>query len=303
MTSSSTSPAFDPASPIAIIGMGVMGTKVAWATARAGIPVQAFDVDQDMLQRSIARTREWSTPAEWRVVERNLRPARELDQAVAGVQLAFENIPEDLPLKRRVLGDLERRLHPEAYLGTNTSSLRCSDLAVELTRPERFFALNFSDPRFMRLVELMGGPATSPGTIDFALAWARAIGMIPILVRKEQMGYSFNRLWRVIKKEVLRQVAEGYTTPHDIDRAWMLAFGTDFGPCGLMDEIGMGSIRKIEEAYYLDSGDPTDRPPQFLSDMIEANEMGASTGKGFYQHPNPEYRRPGFLEEREPAGE
>ena len=302
MNSSATSPAFDPAKPIAIVGMGVMGTKVAWATARAGIPVQAFDVDQDGLQRAIVRTREWSTPAEWPIVERNLRPASDLDQAVAGVQLAFENIPEDLPLKRRVLGDLESRLDPQAFLGTNTSSLRCSDLAVELERPDRFFALNFSDPRFMRLVELMGGPATNQSTLDFALAWARAIGMIPILVRKEQMGYSFNRLWRVIKKEVLRQVAEGYTTPHDIDRAWMLAFGTDFGPCGLMDEIGMGSIRKIEEAYYQDTGDPTDKPPQFLSDMIAANEMGAAAGKGFYHHPNPEYRRAGFLEGKEGGG-
>ena len=299
MTTSSATSIFDPARPIAIIGMGVMGTKVAWATARAGIPVHAFDVDRDGLERSVARTREWSTPAEWPVVERNLRPVSDLDQAVAGVQLAFENIPEDLPLKRGVLTDLERRLDPQAYLGTNTSSLRCSDLAVGLARPERFFALNFSDPRFMRLVELMGGPASSPATLDFALAWARAIGMIPILVRKEQMGYSFNRLWRVIKKEVLRQVSEGYTTPHDIDRAWMLAFGTDFGPCGLMDEIGMGSVRKIEQAYYQDSGDPTDQPPQFLNDMIAANQMGASTGQGFYRHPNPEYRRPGFLEGKE----
>jgi 3-hydroxybutyryl-CoA dehydrogenase len=290
-------PAFDRAAPVAIIGMGVMGAKVAWATARAGIPVQAYDISTDVLSSGMARARKWSTPEELAVVEKNLRATPRLDDALAGVQLAFENVPEDLELKRRVLSDVEQRLDPAAFLGTNTSSLLCSDLATALLRPDRFFALNWSDPRFMRLTELMGSSTTAPATIAFAQDWARAIGMIPLLTRKEQMGYSFNRLWRVIKKEVLRQIAEGYTTPHDIDRAWMLAFGTDFGPCGLMDQVGMNSIRKIELAYYKASGDPTDRPPEFLDQMIAANQLGEGTGQGFYTYPDPEYRRSGFLED------
>jgi 3-hydroxybutyryl-CoA dehydrogenase len=239
---------------------------------------------------------DYCSPQERPIVERNLRAEGRLADALDGVQLAFENVPEDLELKRRVLAEVDAALAAGAYLGTNTSSLLCSDLAAATGRPDRFFALNFTDPRFMRLVELMGNPATAPETIRFATAWSRAIGMIPILVRKEQMGYSFNRLWRVIKKEVLRQIAEGYTTAHDIDRAWMLAFGTDFGPCGLMDEVSLDSIRKVEEAYYRASGDPSDQPPQFVSDMIAAGERGVATGRGFYRYPDPEYRRAGFLE-------
>lgn len=287
---------FDPATPVAIVGMGVMGTKVAWAAARAGIPVRAYDLDAEMLADSVDRAREWGTPEERAMVERNLEPLPDLSDALAGVQLAFENVPEDLELKRRVLAEVESVLAPDAYLGTNTSSLLCSDLALALDRPEQFFALNFSDPRFMRLTELMGGPDTAPATIEFAEAWARALGMIPIVVRREQMGYSFNRLWRVIKREVLRQIALGYTTPQDIDRAWMLAFGTPFGPCGLMDEIGINTVWKIEAAYHQASGDPTDRPPSFLSEMIARNQLGVASGQGFYRYPDPEYRQPGFVE-------
>ena len=55
-------------------------------------------------------------------------------------------------------------------------------------------------------------------------------------------------------------------------------------------------VRKIEQAYYKASGDPTDRPPAFLDEMIAQNQMGESTGRGFYTYPDPEYRRPGFLE-------
>lgn len=148
--------------------------------------------------------------------------------------------------------------------------------------------MNWSDPRTSRLVELMGSPKTDPGTIAFALAWARRIGMIPIRVRHEQMGYSFNRIWRVIKKEVLRQIAAGVATPEDIDRAWMLAFGMSYGPCGLMDSVSLRSIRNVELAYFADTGDPTDRPPAFLDRMI-------AEGRGFYRHPDPEYRDPDWL--------
>jgi 3-hydroxybutyryl-CoA dehydrogenase len=63
-----------------------------------------------------------------------------------------------------------------------------------------------------------------------------------------------------------------------------------------MDEIGMNSVWKIEAAYYQASGDPTDQPPRFLSEMIARNELGVSTGQGFYRYPDPEYRQPGFVE-------
>ena len=287
---------FSPDAPVAIIGTGVMGTKVAWATARVGIPVRAYDVDLDKTRAAIDRALGWSDGDERATVAKHLRPAETLEQALDGAQLAFENVPEDPVLKRDVLGRIDRLLDQASYIGTNTSSMLCSTLSAATQRPDRFFALNFSDPRYMRLVELMGSADTAPATLEFARRWARAIGMVPIQMGKEQMGYAFNRLWRVIKKEVLRQIAEGYTTPRDIDRAWMLAFGMPYGPCGLMDEIGLDSVRKIEENYFRASGDPTDRPPAFLIEMIERGEKGLPTGRGFYWHPDPEFQRPGFLE-------
>jgi 3-hydroxyacyl-CoA dehydrogenase len=286
---------FSSDAPIAIIGMGVMGTKVAWATARVGIPTRAYDIDLGRNRAAIERALSWSEGAEQAVVREHLVLSPTLGEALADVQLAFENVPEDADLKRSVLGELGRLLDPAAYLGSNTSSMLCSPLGLASGRPDRFFSLNFTDPRFMRLVELMGSAATAPETLAFARAWSAAIGMIPVHVKKEQMGYSFNRLWRVIKKEVLRQLALGYATPQDIDRAWMLTFQTPYGPCSLMDEIGLESVKKIEETYFNATGDPTDRPPPFLVDMVAAGKKGVSTGEGFYRYPDPEFQRKEFL--------
>lgn len=287
--------AFDPARPVAIIGAGVMGTKVAWACARSGLPTRLFDSEAGKADRAVALAATWGTADEQAMVARMVVVAASLDQALDGVQLAFENVPERLALKQEVLAELGRRAPADAYMGTNASSLPCTPLGQASGRPDRFFNLNFTDPRTDRLTELMASAATAPETKAFAKAWARHIGMVPIECLKEQLGYSFNRLWRVIKWEVLRQVEEGYATPESIDRAWMLTFGTEMGPCGIMDEIGLHTVLGIEKVYHQDSGDPRDRPPAFLEAMVKAGKLGVASGQGFYTHPDPAYRRPDFL--------
>lgn len=291
-----TYPTFDPAAPIAIIGAGVMGTKVAWACARAGIPTRLFDVDAAKAAESVALAATWSEGEEAGRVARNLVPASSLEEATQGVQLAFENVPEQQQLKCEVAAAAAALVPPQAYLGSNASVLLCSPMAEASGRPERFFNMNFSDPRHLRLTEVMTSPHADPATVAFAADWARHIGMIPLVLGKENIGYSMNRLWRVIKKEALRQVAEGISTPENIDRAWMLAFDAPQGPFGLMDEVGLHSVRRVEQQYYELSGDETDRAPEFLNRMVEGGRIGEKSGRGFYEYPGPAYRRPGWLE-------
>jgi 3-hydroxybutyryl-CoA dehydrogenase len=293
---------FDPTRPVAIIGMGVMGTKVAWACARSGIPVQAFDVDAAKIDASIALALTWSEGAERDRVQRLLVGRPQLEQAVAGVQLVFENVPEIDDIKRDVIQRIASLVPAHLPIGSNTSSMRASEVAAHSSHPQRVFAMNFSDPRTDRLVELMGHPQSDPAVLAFAEAWARHLRMVPVRTQKEQMGYAMNRLWRVIKREALRQVAEGITTPADLDRAWMLLFGMPIGPFGIMDEVGLETILHIEERYARAGSDPTDHPPQFLHDMVAAGRTGSRAGAGFYRHPEPAYRRPEFLNLGESAG-
>ncbi len=288
-------PAFDPSRPIAVIGCGVMGAKVAWASARAGIPTRAFDTSAKQLETALGQIHGWSEGEERRALVESLAFTTDLDRALDGAQLAFENVPEVLDLKQRIHADIGKRLQADGYMGSNTSSLLCSPLADASGRPTRFFNMNFTDPRSQGLVEIMGGSETAPETIAFAIAWAKAIGMVPILTRRENMGYSFNRLWRAIKKEVLHQVDQGTGNPEDIDRAWMLTFGTPYGPFGLMDQVGLATILKIEDTYFKASGDESDRPPKMLAAMVERGDLGVASGKGFYTYPDPAYERPEWL--------
>ena len=287
-------PAFDSSRSIAIVGLGVMGTKVAWSCASSGIPTRGFDINPSRAHEAVRLAQSWGDERAQRHVRANLAIVGSLAEAVHGAQLAFENVPEKSELKASVLAEIAATSDSLTYIGTNTSSLLCTPLAAASGRPERFFAMNFTDPRDMRLVELMA-PLASPFTLDFARQWARHLGMVAITVRRDQMGYSFNRLWRTIKKEVLRQIAEGASTPTDIDRCWMLAFGTPYGPCGLMDQIGLEGILAVELQYAMFSKNLDDRPPRFLYEMLEQGRVGVRGGRGFYNYPHPAYQEEGFL--------
>ena len=81
----------------------------------------------------------------------------------------------------------------------------------------------------------------------------------------------------------------------DIDRGWMLEWETPIGPCGLMDLIGLDVVRDIEMVYFEESGDPSDRPPKLLLDMIENGKLGVKSGEGFYRYPNPAFKKLGWV--------
>ena len=98
-----------------------------------------------------------------------------------------------------------------------------------------------------------------------------------------------------MKREVIHMWADGYVDFRDIDRAWMIFTGMPYGPFGALDAVGLDIAHDVEMVYYNESRDPKDYPPKALRDMLDRNELGRKTGKGFYTYPEPEYRSPNFL--------
>ncbi len=141
----------------------------------------------------------------------------------------------------------------------------------------------------------MRGTHTSSDALERARSFATSIGMTPVLVRRPSTDFLFNRVWRAIKKECLRVVEERVGTPEDLDRAWMIIYGTDERPFGGMDSIGLDVVLEIERVYHAESGLDADRPPQFLIDMVAQGRLGVKSGAGFYSYPDPAFPSAGFI--------
>ena len=148
------------------------------------------------------------------------------------------------------------------------------------------------------MVDVMGGTNTLSEVMEKGVEWVRSLGFIPLTVKKELLGFCFNRVWRAIKRETLYMWGNGFVDYKDVDRAWMVFTGMKEGPFGLMDKVGLDVVWDIEMVYYNDSQDPKDHPPEALKEMIERGELGVKSGVGFYIYPNPEYANPDFLEGR-----
>jgi 3-hydroxybutyryl-CoA dehydrogenase len=63
----------------------------------------------------------------------------------------------------------------------------------------------------------------------------------------------------------------------------------------MMDMVGLDVVRDIERVYHEASGDPSDRPPELLEEMVRQGKLGVKSGEGFYRYPDPAYQQPGWL--------
>jgi 3-hydroxybutyryl-CoA dehydrogenase len=280
-----------------------MGRRISYGCILGGVDTKLFDSNPRALADAVGAVRRL---VDHRVAEGRLAPeaadqamarlsvAQSLPECVADVQLVIETVPENIALKRAVFAEADRHAPREALIGTNTSSIPGSKLADATTRPAQVFNFNWGTPEHLK-VEVMSHPGTAPETMEKAVRFVRSLGLVPIVVTKEILGYASNRVWRAIKKEVLHLIDRGHITPAEIDRAWMLDWGVSMGPCGLMDEIGLDVVRDIELIYFGASGDPSDRPPPLLERMVAEGALGVKAGQGFYTYPDPAYRRPGWL--------
>ncbi len=290
---------------VAVIGTGTLGSQIALTAAYYGCRVTAYDIVEEALPRMlgvlkmrIQNSGRKTTPPfmDLEGTAKQVRICKKLDEALESAELVIEAVPEDLELKRRVFKDLDHLSPREAILATNSSSLPVSRMESATSRPEKCLNLHFySLDQGKIIVDIMGGSKTSPETVAAGKAWVQSIGCVPLTVNKEILGFCFNRVWRAVKKEVLHMWADGYVDFRDIDRGWMISYGTGQGPFGSMDAIGLDVVYGIEMVYYNESKNPGDHPPDALKKMIERNELGVKTGKGFYSYPNPEYKNPDFL--------
>lgn len=290
---------------VSIIGTGVLGTQISMIAAYKGYKVKVFDLKEDSLTQNLEKLRvefkskdlepiiPWDR---WDECKKNIKHEKSIEEAISNAELIIEAVPEKIELKREIFKEIGEKAMPKAIIATNSSSIPVSHLEESSGRPEYCLNIHFYFPlQGLNIVDVMGGTRTSSYVFEKGVNWVRSIGFIPLTVKKELLGFCFNRVWRAIKRETLHMWANDYVDFTDIDRAWMVFTDSKEGPFGIMDKVGLDVVYDIEMVYFNDSKDSRDYPPEALLDKIKKGELGIKTGKGFYSYPNPEYLESDFL--------
>jgi 3-hydroxybutyryl-CoA dehydrogenase len=207
----------------------------------------------------------------------------DLMMALKNVDLVVEAVPENLELKKKVFSQIDSLAPAHTIIGTNSSSYPVSKIESAVKRKDKVLNLHFYPPIPTRpMVDIMRGSKTSEETFEKGITWIKSIGCEPIVVKKECLGFIFNRIWHTARKEALNMWDKGYADIETIDTAWKIFTGMKMGPFVLMDGIGLDTVYAVQMSYYEESGDPRDKPPDALKLMVENGDLGMKTGKGFY---------------------
>lgn len=310
---------------VVLIGGGVLGSQIAYQTAYKGFNVTIWLRSDDSIGRSkpkierlhgiyaeeLERTKVslGGNPVYSRGLISNIESITEKDiddlklksdkayesikfttdltAAVADADLIIEALAEDVNQKTEFYRKLAPLMPEKTIVVTNSSTLLPSQFAEATGRPEKYMALHFANEIWKNnTAEVMGHVATSQKVYDIVAKFAEDIGMVPLLLKKEQPGYILNSMLVPFLSAAEMLLAKEIADPQTIDMTWKLATGSPAGPFQILDIVGLTT------AYNIVIMNPEVKNPEsipgkiaaILKEYIDAGKTGVNAGEGFYKY-------------------
>ncbi len=307
---------------IVVAGGGVLGSQIAYQTAYKGFDVTVWLRSESSIGRtqpkldrlrgiyadtlSKMNTPEGRSPLVWcngladpksfdyakaaaasEAAARNIVLELDMAKALKDADLVIETLAEDPQAKI----DFYRRAAPllpeKTVIVTNSSTLLPSMFAQYTGRPEKYLALHFANNIWRgNTAEVMGHPGTEQKYYDAVVEFAKEIGMVPLLLKKEQPGYILNTLLVPLLNSGLYLWATGVADPATVDLTWRLATGAPHGPFQILDAVGVTTAYNIV-CLKPEAKDPTTAAGIIaakLKAMIDEGKLGVNAGEGFYKY-------------------
>ncbi|PYH83344.1 NAD(P)-binding protein, partial [Aspergillus uvarum CBS 121591] len=234
---------------VAIIGCGTIGRQVALVYAQHNRKVTLYDTNKDVAQDAL----HWiELKLEQNSEQPNLvKTARELKDTVENAWMVIECIAEDINAKKQLFNTLSSLCASNTTITTNSSSIRSSVLVqgIVAASQRRILNAHYFPPEQGPFVELMSCGHTDPDVIEFLSKELRGIGRCPVVCQADSTGFIMNRIWAAVKREIMMVLADGAGNPTDIDAMLKQVMHAKYGPCELMDLVGLQTVCDIEEIY------------------------------------------------------
>jgi 3-hydroxyacyl-CoA dehydrogenase/enoyl-CoA hydratase/3-hydroxybutyryl-CoA epimerase len=274
-------PKQDDIERVHVVGAGVMGGDIASWCAMRGLAVTLQDRAMEFVEPALERAKKFfkrrlRAPGDAAAAEERLTVDLDATQ-IGSTDVVIEAIVEQLEAKRSYFRQVESEVSAHAVLATNTSSIRIEEIAAALVDPGRLVGLHFFNPvSRLPLVEVIRGVQTDEAVLRRAMSFVTQIGKLPLPCRSKP-GFVVNRILAPYMLEALRAHEEGFSL-ETIDKA-AENFGMPTGPVELADRVGLDITLQVTKILGTDT-------PELLRTKVEAGELGAKTGRGFYEFKN-----------------
>jgi|SRR6476661_1970040 len=300
---------------VAVLGSGVMGSRIACHFANIGVQVLLLDIaPKELLPDEEKKGLTLDAPAvKNRLVNAALQAAivsnpsplyRKADASriktgnfddnlkdIAGCDWTIEVVVERLDIKQSLYERVEKFRKPGTLITSNTSGIPIHLLAEGRSDDFRkhFCGTHFfNPPRYLKLLEIIPTPDTDPGIVDFLLHYGDLyLGKTTVLA-KDTPAFIANRVGVFAIMDVLRIMQEVGLTVEEVDKLTGPVIGhAKSATFRTSDVVGLDTL--INVANGLAQGLPNDEAkdvfqlPDFLKKMGESKWLGDKTGQGFYK--------------------
>ena len=277
---------------VTVVGTGTMGSGNAYASAVAGFDTVINDISNEFLERALrtitsfldAGVERGKIQAEdKKAVLARLQLVQDLTAAVEGAGLVIEAVPEDIALKCKIFGRLDKSTSGDTVLATNSSSLSITEIAAATSDPSRVVGMHFFNPvPKMKLVEIVRGLETGEKAFKVVEDAAHKMGKETVDIR-ESPGFVTSRVNALIGNEAFYMLEEGVASAEDIDKALKLGLNHPMGPFEMVDLVGL-DVRLGVLSYLHERLGEKYRPAPLLVQYVKAGRLGRKVGKGVYDY-------------------
>ncbi len=279
---------------VAIIGAGTMGPGMAAVFATHDYDTRLMDISETVMDKAkvtvevvytVLLSEGFLTEEQIAKGRQNLKFTMSQAEAVAGVDLVIEAIPEKLDLKHRFYKEVETQVSKDTILASNTSGLPITELAKACEHPGRVIGMHWSNPpHIIPVIEIIQGDETSDEAREILWEVTEDIEMVPVHVKRDIAGFIENRVLYAVMRECLHLLDEGIATAEDIDTVVKWGIGYKLaviGPMELLDMAGLDIYHSV--ASYLNADLSNEAGVSVrVQEKVKSGELGLKTGKGLF---------------------
>ncbi|HQX29122.1 MAG TPA: 3-hydroxyacyl-CoA dehydrogenase NAD-binding domain-containing protein [Flavobacteriales bacterium] len=285
---------------VAVLGSGVMGSRIACHFANVGCEVLLLDIvpkegnDKNKIVNDALAfaLKNNPSPIYDKKFASRIRTGNFDDDLpkIKDCDWIIEVVIERLDIKQQVLANVEKYRTPGTLITTNTSGIPIHAIAEGRSDDfkKHFCGTHFfNPPRYLQLLEIIPGPGTDPAVLSFLEDYGQHIlGKVTVLC-KDTPAFIANRIGVFGIMGLFHLVEEMGLTVEEVDRLTGPVLGRPKSATfRTADVVGLDTLVKV--AQGVKDNCPKDEQnalftiPGYLQQMVDKNMLGSKTGKGFF---------------------
>lgn len=292
---------------VAVLGSGIMGSRIALHFAGVGIPVLLLDIVpaeakesdnkaarnklvNDALQTALKSS---PSPVYYKEAAAKVNTGNFDDNLseIAGCDWVIEVVVERLDIKKALFEKVESFRKPGTLITSNTSGIPIHLLSEGRSADFKAHFCGthfFNPPRYLRLLEIIPTPDTSPDVVDFLMHYGDLyLGKTTVLA-KDTPAFIANRIGVFGIMSIFGLVDKLGLTIDEVDALTGPVIGRPKSATfRTADVVGIDTLVKVAKGVYESCPDDEARNvfqiPMWLDKMIVDNRLGDKTGHGFFK--------------------